>query len=136
MNKDQSKEVTKKAFGTSWTTTIILAVIVGIIGALICQDKPLIGFLAGVVLTIVTEFTMLAGFIPFAGPYLYWIWTSAFYQWFLGIVFGVGTANYANMLTLTLLPLIVFAIFAVILCIVSSLIVIVLVGTVIAAIFG
>lgn len=129
-------KVVTKTYGTSWLFTIVLAIIVGIIGALICPSAPLTGFLAGVALTVVTDFIMLASFIPFVGVYLYWIWSKMFYDWLLGLVFGVHTANFANMMALTLLPIIVFAIFGVILCLVTSFIVVVLIGAGIGAIFG
>lgn len=130
-----SKKIVTKSYGTSWFAVILLGIIVGLIGALITH-QPLTGFLAGFLLVVVTDFILLASLIPFVGIYLYWIWSIAFYQWFLGLVFGVGTANYANMLALTLIPIIVFAIFGVILCIVTSVVVSALLLALIGAICG
>lgn len=134
MSEKKTVKVVTKTYGTSWLFTIILAIIVGIIGALICPSAPLMGFLAGVALTVVTDFIMLASFIPFVGVYLYWIWSKMFYDWLLGIVFT--GSNYANMMTLTIVPLIIYAIFGVILCLVTSFIVVIIVGAGLGAIFG
>jgi len=127
-------QVVVKTYGTSWFFTIALSIIVGIIGALICPSAPVTGFFAGVALTIVTDFIMLASFIPFVGVYFYWIWSKMFYDWFLGIVFT--GSNYANMMTLTIAPLVVFAIFGVIFCLVTSFVVVVIIGAGLGAIFG
>jgi hypothetical protein len=128
------KSIVTKTYGSSWVLTIILAIVVGIIGALICPNAPLTGFLAGLVLTIVTGFIAFASFIPFVGVYLYWIWSKMFYDWLLGIVFT--GSNYTNMMTLTIVPLVISAIFGIILCLVTSFIVVVIVGAGLGAIFG
>jgi hypothetical protein len=130
------KVVVKKVYGSSWITTLILGLIVGIIGALICPSNPIMGFLAGFALTAMTTIIMLASFIPFAGVPLYWMWTWALYHWVLGVAFGVGTANYGNMITLMWFPIIVCAIFGVILCAVTSIIALVFIGAIIGAIVG
>jgi hypothetical protein len=121
-------ETVKKTYGFSGVTTIIMAIVIGIVGALITTD-PFRGFLAGLAMTMMAGFIIsLASLIPFVGAYFYWIWSIEFYHWFLGLVFT--GSNLANMITLSIFPLIVFAIFGVLVTIVMSVIVVFVVGAI------
>lgn len=133
--KNTSK-VVKKTYGTSWATSFVIAIIVGLFGLLLVATNPswtiaeprlLIGFLAGFILTFVVQLITLACIIPFVGIYLYWIWANAFCDWFLNIT------HLQALDVVRWIPLVVCGIFGLIICVVFSIFAVVLIGLIISA---
>jgi hypothetical protein len=111
--------VVKKSVGTSWLSSLILAVIVGLIGMLLVATNPSWnipvweGFVVGLVMTIMTQIITLACFIPFIGIYLYWIWANAFIDWFLGATHleAIGIVKWIPLVFCGFFGAIIFGIF-------------------------
>jgi hypothetical protein len=134
MSKKKTTQVIVKTYGTSWISTIILALIVGAVGYLIAPTMQ--GFVVGFVMTFLCELFLLASFIPYVGIYLQWIWTIQLSQWLISL--GNFTATQSAMFTNVLLyfPLILFTIFGVIVYLVITGVVTVFIGALIGAILS
>jgi hypothetical protein len=128
--------VVKKSLGTSWLSSLFLAVIVGFIGMLLVATNPSWnipvweGFVAGLVMTIMTQVIALACLIPFVGIYLYWIWANAFIDWFLGVT------HLEAIDIMKWIPLIYCGIFGAIIFGIFTILAIVVIGAIIYAIFN
>jgi hypothetical protein len=129
------KEIVTKTYGTSWISSIFIAIIAGFIGAILANasGQALMGFLVGFVMVFATEFILLACCIPFVGIYLYWIWSCWFYNWIINIAFVGNQTLINNFLMLSLFPLILFAVFGAIIFVIFSVLAVVLIGAVISA---
>jgi hypothetical protein len=137
MSKKISKETVTKTYGSSWYFTILLAVVIGFIGAIIgnstsVNNGMLLGFLVGVVMAILGEIVVLVNVIPFAGLPLYIIYMPKIFGWLINISGFSGTA----FLTLSLLPFWIFLIFGAIIYCVVTVIATVVIGAGLGAIFG
>jgi uncharacterized membrane protein YkgB len=117
--------IVKKTYSTSWVSSFVIAVIVGLIGLLITHTWE--GFVGGLVLTLVISLITLACLIPFVGIYLYWIWANSFCDWFLGVT------HLEALNILRWLPLIVCGFFGLIICVVFSILALVAIGAIIAS---
>lgn len=132
-----SKKTTRvvvKTYGTSWITSIILALLVGFIGFLIAPTMQ--GFVVGFVMVFLCELGLLASFIPYVGIYFQWIWTIQLNQWLisLGNFTATQTATFTNILLY--FPLILFTIFGVIVYLVITGVVTVFIGALIGALLS
>jgi len=126
-------QVVVKTYGTSWISSLIIALIVGAVGYLITSSIQ--GFIVGFVMVFLTEFIVLASLIPYVGIYFYWVWAIQLNQLLIGLgnFTTAQTATFTNLLIYA--PLIYCLIVGIILFAVSSVVVTVFLGALIGAIF-
>jgi len=119
--------VVKKTYGTSWISSIILGIILGIIGLLITHTWE--GFAVGFVMTFLVEIIVLANLIPFIGIYFYWIWANWVCDWLISIA-GIQDANFQ---ILKFVAIVLIGILGFILWIVITVIALVVIGAIIVS---
>lgn len=134
MDKKEIVTKTAKTYGISWFSSILLAVIVGMLGYLVNTANPINGFIVGFVIVFVSEVMVLACFIPYVGIYLYWIWSLTIDH----MIMGWGNISNTGILynTLIYIPLIFTMIAGVIIFVVFSVVATVFIGVIVGAIFS
>lgn len=133
------KQVIATAYGTSWISTLPVAIIVGLISLLLVATNPswtiaeprlLIGFIAGFVMSLVVQIIVLACIIPFGGIFLYWMWVNAFCDWFLGVT------HLQVLDIMRWIPIVIFGIFGAIIYLLFSFLAVIVIGAIVSAIIS